>query len=272
MPKFALMSDLHREVSLFSVPPELKSADVIVLAGDIDTGLKGAEWAATLGKPVIYVPGNHEYDGHDIVELDKQFEEFQKLNPNVHVLQQRMAIVAGIRFLGCTLWTDLEFFGFMYKDWCISSVKQAMPEYAKVLCNGVPLTPNDTLERHYHHRNWLKAMLDMPFDGPTVVVTHHAPHKNSILPSYMKDGLTAAFASNLDSILGRPITWCHGHTHQRVDYWVGDTRILSHPRGYFQVADSKPDFWDNSPLFEASNGGIRVSRRKKATAGYYNKR
>lgn len=269
MPKIALMSDLHREVSLFSPPPSVASADVVVLAGDIDTGLKGVQWAATLDKPVIYVAGNHEYDGHDLVELDAQFREFEANNPNVHILHEDRFVLDGVRYLGCTLWTDFEFFGYNNKVFCMKAAQNGMPEYKKATCNGQPLLVADILERHDRQRQWLKAMLSIPFDGPTVVVTHHAPHVDSTAPQYRHDGLTASFVSNMPDVLGRPILWCHGHTHQRVDYWVDDTRIVSHPRGYQRAKDSTPTSWDSHLLFEADTRSLRSSRRKNKTAGMY---
>ena len=59
--KIRVLSDLHREF----LPPPLaprRQADVVVLAGDIDLGTKGVEWALGVfsNVPVIYVVGNHE--------------------------------------------------------------------------------------------------------------------------------------------------------------------------------------------------------------------
>ena len=30
----------------------------------------------------------------------------------------------------------------------------------------------------------------------------------------------------------KPALWIHGHAHNSVDYTIGETRILSNPRGY----------------------------------------
>ncbi len=56
-----VLSDLHLEFEGFT-PPEV-SADMVVLAGDTDTGTKGIRWAAKTfpDTPVMYVLGNHEY-------------------------------------------------------------------------------------------------------------------------------------------------------------------------------------------------------------------
>lgn len=58
------LSDLHNEFALFT--PEVSDADVVILAGDIDLGTRGIEWARqAFHCPVLYVPGNHEfYRGH----------------------------------------------------------------------------------------------------------------------------------------------------------------------------------------------------------------
>lgn len=30
----------------------------------------------------------------------------------------------------------------------------------------------------------------------------------------------------------QPTLWIHGHTHEKADYMIGNTRIVSNPRGY----------------------------------------
>jgi predicted phosphodiesterase len=63
--KIHFLSDLHIEVKSlpkgFMSEVERVEADVTVLAGDIDVGLKGLALALQIKRPVIYVMGNHEY-------------------------------------------------------------------------------------------------------------------------------------------------------------------------------------------------------------------
>lgn len=61
-----VLSDLHTEFADFDLPET--NADVVVLAGDIGVGTGGLDWIRKqrLHKPVIYVPGNHEFYGRDI--------------------------------------------------------------------------------------------------------------------------------------------------------------------------------------------------------------
>lgn len=48
------------------------------------------------------------------------------------------------------------------------------------------------------------------------------------------DLISGAYASHLDELVkGSGATlWVQGHTHHAVDYSLGDTRVLSNPRGY----------------------------------------
>jgi predicted phosphodiesterase len=65
--KLYILSDLHCEFAHFEPDPmAVARADVVVLAGDIDVGVAGIEWAAQAfkAKPVVYVCGNHEFYGH----------------------------------------------------------------------------------------------------------------------------------------------------------------------------------------------------------------
>ena len=102
-----VLSDLHNEFEPFA-PPRAE-ADVVVLAGDIDIGKKGVRWAASAcgGRPVIYVPGNHEYYGHAIPKLTLELESLGA-SVGVRVLDCAVETIKGIRFLGCTLWSDFD--------------------------------------------------------------------------------------------------------------------------------------------------------------------
>ena len=61
--KLHILSDLHLEFSSFE--PLATDAEIIVLAGDIGKGAKGVYWARSVfpDKPILYVPGNHEFYG-----------------------------------------------------------------------------------------------------------------------------------------------------------------------------------------------------------------
>lgn len=105
--RIRLLSDLHLEQADCSPLPG--EQDVVVLAGDIDNGSKGIEWAATHFRcPIVYVPGNHEYDYDDLGTSRVQFADQQS---PVQVLDNGAAIIDGVRFLGTTLRTDFALYG-----------------------------------------------------------------------------------------------------------------------------------------------------------------
>ena len=62
--KLNILSDLH--LGFASMEHPHNDADVVVLAGDIARPQVAIEWARSLDKPVLYVPGNHEFYGGSI--------------------------------------------------------------------------------------------------------------------------------------------------------------------------------------------------------------
>lgn len=50
---------------------------------------------------------------------------------------------------------------------------------------------------HWVERDWLRRTLEVPCEGPTVVVTHHAPSVGSVAPKYERDWLEPRFWTNL---------------------------------------------------------------------------
>lgn len=251
--KLAIYSDLHTEHSAFEPPGDL-DVDLIVLAGDIHTpGHTVPQWARRADRfgdrPIVYVPGNHEfYNSEMLLQSRRMREEGDRWG--VHVLESRAVIVDGVRFLGCTLWTDFKL-RFMQSDErlqpvpqiCMWEASRNMLDYAAIrLQRHRPsghgsikplLVPADTLALHHAQRSWLASELATPFDGPTVVVTHHAPSRQSLTPIYENDVVSAAFVSELpSSFFDVPVLWVHGHTHTSFDYELGHCRVICNPRGY----------------------------------------
>jgi predicted phosphodiesterase len=204
--KIQAFSDVHLETGPFR--PADTNADVIVAAGDIEEGMAGLEWLRTLGKPVIYVGGNHEgYGQPDILENYRKLKAACK-GTNAHFLEREAVVIDDTRFLGATLWTS-------YRNWDPAAVRDAyshMNDYAAILAPswytkenqltmvrrlravGVtdPIADVATHARlgsfhpviaygwHLETVTWLREQLLQSFNGKTVVVTHHAPSYESL--------------------------------------------------------------------------------------------
>lgn len=261
-----LLSDLHFEFQRWRRVWSLDAvdADVHVLAGDIGVGLEGIQWAlANFSKPVIYVLGNHEYYGQrPMMELLEKARQ-KTIGTNVHLLENDRVVIDGVRFLGCTLWTNFCLFGAARQLEMMEIAAEGMSDFATIHVNakgvrssprsvcdggagrrsGDRLTPEQVLEMHCVSRQFLEQQLApqaIPLDGEknwvkTVVVTHHAPSRLSLHASEAESALSVAYASPLDDLVARCDLWLHGHVHAIRDYQIGGKqggRVVVNARGY----------------------------------------
>jgi Icc-related predicted phosphoesterase len=83
-------------------------------------------------------------------------------------------------------------------------------------------------------RRWLEDQALSLKGQKLVVVTHHAPSRESIPPAFDGDPCNPAFASDLSRFIveSEARLWVHGHIHFSCDYPLGKTRVLANPRGY----------------------------------------
>ncbi len=218
-------SDIHLEFGAIELPEV--DADVVVAAGDIGVGLQGLRWLARLNRPVIYVAGNHEFYSHEYNRLLARLSEEAK-GSEVHFLENRSYVIGRVRFLGCTLWTDL---GAGDED--VTRLESSVNDFRKIRFRDGDYRLHHYLSLHRRSREWLERTLRTPFPGVTVVVTHHAPtfwswdNRPSALNRF-------AYCNDLRELMYRYeiAAWFHGHTHVVWDYRCADTRVLCNPRGY----------------------------------------
>ena len=257
--KLLILSDLHLEFGEPYGPPDGLEFDAVVLAGDISCpGTEAVDWAkdhgAFVGLPVLLVPGNHEFYSR-VIDAELQAMKAAAARSNVRVLDRSEVVIGGIRFLGCTMWTDfqlpvqtpagpevnieraLRHAGDRLNDFRLVEIEAG----GRLRKNRVDrnkrlrrlVEPADTLAMHWIDRDWLRRQLQQPYSGTSVVITHHAPWTGSVATRYEADWLTPAFASALPpKFFQVPELWIHGHTHSPFDYFVGSCRVVSNPRGY----------------------------------------
>ncbi|MDQ2927488.1 MAG: metallophosphoesterase [Pseudomonadota bacterium] len=233
--KINILSDLHLSSGGLDRPEN--DADVVVLAGDIARPREAVAWARHFGKPVLYVLGNHEFYGGS---LDGAATELERrcAGTCIRVLDNSQIVIGRVRFLGSTLWTDFELFGDgETKAAAMAEGRHLMRDFTRIrLAEAADaiFSPDDSAALFERGARWLDTRLDTPHDGPTVVITHHAPSRKSIHPRFARSLLSACFVSDAERLLGdaRVQLWIHGHTHDTFDYRVNGTRVVCNPRGY----------------------------------------
>jgi Icc-related predicted phosphoesterase len=261
--KLHILSDLHIDCHRFDAMAHDgrrhdEQADVVILAGDIDTGSKTIRWARETfaSKEIVFVCGNHEFYGNHWDRLLPDMREMAA-KMGVHFLENDAIEIGGFRFLGATLWTDFELYGSDLKAQAIQCAKSSMNDYQRIKIaksreyywvQDQKLFPQLTSRRHRQSFQWLTEQLSQSDPDKTIVVTHHAPHERSIPDRYKGELLSAAFGSDMSSLMGKSRLWVHGHVHDSNDYCLGGTRIVCNPRGYllrngaFENAHFDPGF------------------------------
>jgi hypothetical protein len=261
--KIQLLSDLHLEVHPHWEPSPHPDADLLVLAGDVGSYQPGSllcDEDFGLGRfsplqgwptPVVFVPGNHEYDTFDFdVAHDRLRATCMRLG--IHWLERETLVFGGVRLVGTTLWTDFDALSPQVPVMGKSSNQpppnllalqlkarekafRAANYYLKKTLttrHGVPWLAEGLREQALVCHAWLRAALAQPFDGPTVAITHFAPSLLSADPRYGMVPGTAGFCNALDDLLPHANLWLHGHLHAPSDYRVGNCRVVANPLGY----------------------------------------
>ncbi|AWN42581.1 metallophosphoesterase [Methylobacterium durans] len=238
-----LLSDLHRDVGGAPWDPvTVPVADVAVVAGDVCEGLPEAvHWAAeAIGPhmPVVMVPGNHSfYRRTHGEELDRG--RAAAAAAGMHLLEDAVVTLGGVRFCGTTLWTDYALDGIERRAAAMETARRGLNDHRRITWTKQPewrrFRPQEALGLHKASRAYLDAALGENPDGlPQVVVTHHGPAPASVAPAFAGDPLNPAFVSDLSPLIEahRPALWLHGHVHASRDYVVGATRVVCNPKGY----------------------------------------
>ena len=244
MVRLWILSDLHQEdARLRWAPSAVPEHDLVVLAGDIaGSPAEAVAYAeGTFDRPVVLIAGNHEFYGHAVPTAIAEGRAAAARSRNVTFLEDESVAIGGVRFIGACLWTDFALFGELRIPDAMALARRTLADFDQILAeepaNGLMATRFTTrhaADRHRQSRAFIDRTLAEPFDGNSVVVTHHAPARGSIAIRFEADLVTSAFVSDIaGQILERkPTVWVHGHTHENFDYEVGSTRVICNARGF----------------------------------------
>lgn len=269
--RIQLFSDLHLERYPHFVPHIRDDTDVVVLAGDIGSYQAGSrlatdEFGLARFSPlqpgaavppharVLYIPGNHEFDG---LEYDEAYARLRTTCAGLGIewLDRETLTIGRVRFIGTTLWSDFDALAMREQDLTKQlqrrekafraanyylSKNTTLKNGEKVLAEGIRAMSLDCQE-------WLRGALAAPFDGTTVVVTHFAPSLQSADPRYGLTPGTAGFCNALDALFPQADVWIHGHLHCANDYVVSGAeegrpwscRVVANPLGYLSKGEQE---------------------------------
>jgi predicted phosphodiesterase len=264
--RIQLFSDLHLERDPYFRPHIAADTDVVVLAGDIGSYQSGSrlgsdEFGLERFSPlrgnspcanVLYVPGNHEFDS---LEFDQAYSRLRATCELLGItwLDRQVVNIGNVRFAGTTLWSDFDALASRESDLTKqlqlrAKAFRAANYYLKkntTLKAGEPVLAEDLRAMSLECQAWLRAVLAVPFDGPTVVVTHFAPSLLSADPRYGLTASTAGFCNSLDAYFPLVDVWMHGHLHCANDYVVQgrennrswSCRVVANPLGYLSKGE-----------------------------------
>ena len=249
------MSDLHLESHPGYHPRPAPGADLLVLAGDVgsyqrgsaltddDFGLARVSPRHGWPVPVLYVPGNHEYDALD---FDATHERLRETCERLDItwLEREERVFGAVRFVGTTLWADFD--ALVLQPGAPEATTQEVLrqrhkafraanfylQKAAAMRNGEMMLAEGWREQALVCIEWLRTALGRPFDGTTVVVTHFAPSLRSADPRYGVTPATAGFCNSLEDLIGQAQFWLHGHLHCQHDYVERGCRVIANTLGY----------------------------------------
>ena len=247
MTRVKICSDLHLECCENNHGvPNLGEGDVLILGGDIlcarhfkKNGPLKKVYNDFLQKcvsnfdEVLYIQGNHEaYSFH----YDTTFQVLKEyLPPSIHLLENDYVKIKDTIFLGCTLWTDFR----NENPLEMMEASRYLNDYKtiRIGSNYRKLNPDDTLKFHKKSKKFLIEKLEEFKNDKVWVLTHHGPSYQSVHPKYRSSGIAnGAYVSDLDDLIldHQNIKYfSHGHTHESMDYMIGDCRVICNPRGYY---------------------------------------
>lgn len=258
--KINLVSDMHINFADINLP----GGDVLIMAGDImEAGhLRQADNAQQnvfiadryrrfineeliKYRKVLYVCGNHEHYRNQYHDTHARL--LRELPNNVMLMENDSVEIDGVHFFGATMWTDMN----KGDPITVSVLKQSMADFSGGIKMGDGVKVATTWGDGYYTNKFnpqyakgifhetiakMKAWLAEHKDDKCVIITHHAPSELSVNEYYKNDyHMNGGYRSNLSEfILDHPQikVWCHGHMHDACDYMIGETRVLTNPRGY----------------------------------------
>lgn len=260
-----IWSDIHDEIGGSITLPPYPDADAILIAGDLGHARRIQDitrfYIDHYDLPIIFVAGNHEFYRQETMAKaveDMEFAARRSINEGwkqqFHFLNRDTLVIGDTRFIGATLWVDGALGAVSQDDriWRLREAVTALSDFRLIkTAKDKVFRPADMIDLFRKDSAYIREQLQQPFDGKTIVLTHHMPHPDCTPDMYKTDKHSYLFASSekpfgelLHSDNIAPDLWVCGHTHEAFDIEVGRTRIVCNPHGYDHEAYTNGFTWD----------------------------
>ena len=237
------LSDLHLEFrdnqAFIQKNPIVAEADVLLLAGDIMPLRQLRDESAFLDQlsaqfqAVYWVPGNHEYYNTRLSRIQRSMKS--TIRDNVFMVNNYVEVLSGVRFIFSTLWTKIS-------DLHALQIQNRLSDFHAIELDGRPFSVWQYNALHEDSLAFLTETLQTPFEGPSVVVTHHVPTYMHYPAQYKGDILNEAFAVELFDLIANhgPEYWIFGHHHSNMPaFTLGKTQMLTNQLGYISRGENE---------------------------------
>ncbi len=230
---FQYLSDLHFEQpanrAYLRSNPLRPVADTLLIAGDlmplncIDRFSNFLDFLSSNWKSVIWVPGNHEFYGHDLSEFEAP--RIENIRQNILLCHRSSVQIHDIKVLGCTLWS------------CIDKnnqplIERSLQDFNKINWKNRRLTVEDYNSMHKKDLEFLK---ESNIDSSTIVISHHVPTLENYPKKYEGSSLNQAFVSDNSAVIKTSMSpyWIYGHHHANTQsFKLGQTMVMTNQLGY----------------------------------------
>lgn len=245
MLKVKLLSDIHLE-KLESYPgiaafiPEKDEIDVICLCGDIGDPRDLSythflrDCANKCNIHTFVIMGNHEAYGDSIQNTTKVISTVcDIINKQIGkekavFLNNSYVDVHDYRFMGTTLWTDID----PSEAW---NIRCSIADFQYIKGWGI----GESISKFHENVAWLRVNIQAASEDnkKAVILSHHVPLLSLGNPEYAGSPLKSAFASDLSEFIKQNTDtisyWFYGHDHYSATKKVGNTIIMSNQKGYY---------------------------------------
>lgn len=237
--KLNAISDVHLENNPLSKLIS-RGEDVLLILGNLctfKTRLKALNLISDYLRSnenafVMYVLGNFEYHHSSIRQTEAFWNNQAKKRKGrlmVFASKPRSVIFRRIRFIGCTLWTDLNDGKDMWSAWKLSDDFSKIRDFADYPKTHLLLYKNslDSIEEFLDNRRM-----------DTIILSHHGPSRKSLPRDIDQPRL---FYTNMETFIIRHpeiVYWFHGNS-STIEYTIGECKIFCN--SYFDTEEAESD-------------------------------